>query len=105
MVLDVTRPARPAAGARVRGGPRRPPRDGIGSLLEDVERLLAACPRGLTAHATASLLRRTESPAPFQVAAVAEELDALVALGRARRLDGQRRTGYGGAGDAMWFPA
>ena len=61
----------------------------VGStLICEVARLL--CPRGVTAFGATCLLRHTLNPAPRAVAQVADELDALVVLGRARRVDGQR---------------
>jgi type IV pilus biogenesis protein CpaD/CtpE len=73
------------------------------SLASDVAQLLAGCRRGMTAYGAAAILRSTSTPAPHHVAAVAEELDALVAVGQARRVDGQRRLGHGGRADTMWF--
>ena len=73
----------------------------IGSpLIGDVERLL--CPWGVTAFGATCLLRPTLNPAPRAVAQVADELDALVVLDRARRVDGQR-LGCGGTGDTAWY--
>jgi hypothetical protein len=72
---------------------------------DDVARILAGCRRGMTAYGAAALLRGSSTPAPHHVAAVAEEFDALVRLGQARRVDGRRRLGNGGRADTVWYPA
>ena len=69
-------------------------------VQSEVERLL--CRRGVTAFGATCLLRHTLNPAPQAVARVADELDDLVVLGRARRVDGQR-LGRGGTGDTAWY--
>jgi hypothetical protein len=89
-------------GCRRAQAPGAPPAGTIAG--DDVARILAGSRRGMTAHGMAAILRSTSTPAPHHVAAVAEELDALVLLGRARRVDGQRRLGHGGRADTAWYP-
>lgn len=71
--------------------------------LEEAERILAGSRHGITAHTLAVIARRTMTPAPRAVVAAADALDELVALSRARRVDGER-LGDGGRSSTTWWP-
>ncbi len=71
--------------------------------VAEAERILKGSRHGLSAHTLAAIVRRTMTPAPRAVSAAADALDELVALGRARRIDGER-LGHGGRGSTTWWP-
>lgn len=74
-----------------------------GVTVAEAERILRGSRHGLSAHTLAVIVRRTMTPAPRSVEAAADVLDELVALGRARRVDGER-VGNGGRGSTTWWP-
>lgn len=74
-----------------------------GVTLDEAQRILGSSRHGLAAHTLACLVRRTMSPSPRSVEAAADVLDELVALGRARRVDGER-LGHGGRESTTWWP-